>query len=237
MGNPHMAVEPWSLANIVSKVQDDLDAHDENLTDDIKQWVNDAIDDLEEIVIDLNQDFLLDYKDLTVAIGATEIDLPDDIYESRIRWLFFSENGYNQPENGEMYKLTKIKLEKIAEVGADDAYQYRLFNSATSGQKIFLFPPARETSTDKFRLWYIRQFKRLDDDADVLEKGLRIQYILSHVKCAGMQKLGDPMLDVENQKLLKQEDKVKKSLSRLTDDSEDDYLEPDDHALDEADYY
>lgn len=232
-----MAVEPWTLTNIVAKVQDDLDLHDENFSDDIKQWVNDAIDDFEELVIDLNSDFLLDKAYIVGTEGDTEADLPDDIYESRMRGLFFSEYGFSQVNIGERYKLHRINLERVADVDSEDPYQYRLINSAASGQKLFIYPALRETSTDKFMIWYIRQFKRLDADTDVLEKGIRIQYVLAHVKCAAMQKSGDPLLDVEAQKLLKQEEKAKKSLSRLTDDSEGDYIEPDDYALDEADYY
>lgn len=227
----------WTLANIVSKIQDDFDLHEETFvtTDDIKQLIEDAITDAEEIIIDSFSDFFLTYEDLSVEEGDTSIALPEDIYESRMRGLYYSESGFDgTPARGDAYKVKKISLQRIMDAGATDRYTYRLMNSTAEGQKIHIFPAIDADSDNKFRIWYIRQAKRLDDDDDVLEKGLRIQYIFAHVKKAVAEKLGDPILEVYDKKLMQQEDKLKNSLSRLTDDDEDVYLEPDEHALSEA---
>jgi hypothetical protein len=226
----------WPLSRIVSKVQDDLDLHEENFvtTDDIKQFIEDAIDDAEEIIIDCFSDFFLTYADLTVEEGDETIDLPEDLYESRLRRVFFSENGYDADNMGDSYKLGKIDLDEITNVSANDSYRYRLVNTTSLGQAIYIYPPIRESSSNQFRVWYIRQAKRLEDDEDVLEKGLRIQYILAHVKKSVLEKIGDPLVEVWSKRLDKQEDKLKNSLSRLTDDDEDVYLEPDMRALQEA---
>lgn len=227
----------WTLARIISKVQDDLDLHEENFvtTEDLKQFVNDSIDDAEETIIDCFSDFFLTFVDLPVEEDETVIDLPEDIYESRMRGLYFSETGFTSLNpSGEGYKVKRVSLERVMDVNSNERYQYRLFNSESLGQKLYIYPPIRATSTIQFRLWYIRQAKRLEDDTDVLEKGLRIQYVLAHVKKSVMEKMGDPMLEVQKMKLDKQEDKLKNSLSRLTDDDEDVYLEPDARSLEDA---
>lgn len=228
--------EEWPLSRIVSKIQDDLDLHEENFvtTDDIKQFIGDAIDDAEEIIIDCFSDFFLTYSDLSVTAGDTTIVLPEDLYESRLRGVYFSEGGFGSDANGEAYKLRKISLSDVTNVGSSDRYTYRLINTTSLGQKLYVYPAIRDTSTSQFRVWYIRQAKRLDDDTDLLEKGLRVQYILAHVKKSILEKIGDPMVEVWAKRLDKQEDKLKNSLARLTDDDEDVRLEPTDEALDEA---
>lgn len=232
-----MAALPWTLIRIIDKVRDDVQLHAEDFVTyaDMVEFVNDAIDDAEEIVVDTFSDFLLTYEDLDLTIGDRVVDLPVDIYESRFRWLAYSEQGFDTNNvAGDKYKLTKLKLERMADVDVNDPYQYRLINTTADGQKLYIYPPVRVTSDYQFRLFYIRQFRRLEEQLDVLEKGLRPQYIIAHVKCAVLRKMADPMLDVEVQNLMKQEDKLKNSMSRLTDDDEDILLEPDEYSLDEA---
>lgn len=232
-----MANQPWPLSRIVSKVQDDLDLHEENFVtpDDIKQYINDAIDDAEELIIDCFSDHFLTYKLLEVTADDTLLELPEDLYESRIRGFWYSTVGFESLEpTGDAYKVKKLKLERIKDVSSQDCYQYRLFNSSQQGQRLKIFPAIREDSDDRFLLCYIRQAKRLYENSDELEKGIRIQYVLTHVKKSVASKIGDPMLEEYAKKLEVQSEKLKKSLSRLTDDDEDDYLEPDDYAMSEA---
>ena len=239
-----MANQPWPLSRLVSKVQDDMDLHEENFvtTEDLKQFVNDAIDDAEEIIIDCFSDFFLTYSFAEVVAEDTEIALPADIYESRIRGIWFNASGFESPvPTGEGYKVKKLKLERMMDVSTGDAYQYRLFNSSVLGQKLKIFPAIREDSEDQFLLCYIRQARRLYNTTDVLEKGIRVQYVLTHVKKAVASKIGDPMVEELKVKLDEQKQVIRRSLSNLTDDDEDSYLEPDDRAMNEAygfdDYY
>lgn len=226
----------WTLAEVIAKVQDDLDLHAEDFVtfDDLRQFVLDAVDDAEELIIDCFSDFLLTFRDLEVAKGQTQITLPEDLYESRLRGMYFSESGFDGAPMGISYKLRRLSLERITDVTAGDDYRYRLINKYPLGQRLYVYPAIRSDSSTQIRMWYIRQFSRPHEPTDTIEKGLRIQYVLCHVKCAVMQKAGDAMLEAELAKLAKQEDKLKNSLSRLTDDDEDVYLEPDNYALEEA---
>jgi hypothetical protein len=228
----------WTLDELVTKIQNDLELHEEVFVTpgDITSFINDAIDAAEQIIIDLFSDFFLTYVDLTVKAGQTIIDLPNDLFESRMRGIYYNESGWSttQMANQQYYKVKKMSLELNGYVQQNDAWQYRLVNSSSLTQKLFFFPAIDVDSDDRFRLWYIRRALRLKEPEDLLEKGLRPQYILSHAKCAIMQKEGDPSLDVELGNLAKQEQALVSALSRLTDDDEDSYLYPDIHALSEA---
>jgi hypothetical protein len=71
-------------------------------------------------------------------------------------------------------------------------------------------------------------------DVDILETGIKPQYVLAHAKAAIMAKEGDDMLDTMLGNLALQRDKMISSVARLTDDDEDSYIELDHESLDEA---
>ena len=226
----------WTLERLTTKIQDDLELHSEIFIrpEDIKSFVNDAIDDIEELIIDSFSDFFLTFKDYDVEKGDSFIPIPDDIYEIRIRGLHYDRNSFNQNTavyNGNWYKIKKQAIENVAAVDDGDNYQYRIVNSQTDGAQLQIFPDIREDSTGRFRLWYIRKALRLDSDDDVLERGLRPQFVISHAKVAILQKENNPYLAVEGERLAVQQKKVLDSLSRIADDSEDSYLRPDNEAL------
>jgi hypothetical protein len=230
----------WTLDELVTKIQNDLELHGDTFVVplDIKSYINDAIDDAEQIIIDLFSDFFLTFTDLIVEKDQTIVDLPQDMYESRIRGIYYNETGWTTGQTiaaqQRYYKIKKLALEYQGYVQTNVDYQYRLINTSLLQQKIYFFPAIDEASTDKFRFWYIRRAKRLDQGTDLLEKGLRPQYILARTKCAIMQKEGDPAYESEKANWLKQEEAMISSLSRTTDDDEDSYLYPDTHALNAA---
>jgi len=202
---------------------------------DIKSFINDAIDDAEELIIDSFSDFFISYQDYTVTSGQNSLDFPSDIYELRTRGMYFDKNSYSQePNSGTWYKVKKISLETISTVNSQDFYQYRTINDQVDGPKIHIFPDIRDDSVGRFRLWYIRKAKRLSELSDVLETGLRPQFIISHAKIAILQKEGSDLLPLEIQKFGEQKKKLLDSLSRVADDDEDSYLKPDINSLYEA---
>ncbi len=228
---------PWTLDRLTTKIQDDLELHEENFVtpDDIHEYINDAIDDAEETIIDLFSDFFLTFADLVVVAGQQVIPLPDNMYEARIRGVYYNQSGFSAINpNLQSYKLRKIPLEEVMNVQQNDDFRYRLFNPSAETQALYFYPPVTVDSTDQYRVWYIRQAQRLFEDLDVLEKGLRPQYILAHAKMNILDKMGDPAVIEAKAKFDVQELKLTSSLSRLTDDDEDAYLEPDAYALSQA---
>lgn len=227
----------WTLDRLITKIQNDNELHAENFVTrpEIISFLNDAIDDAEQLIIDSFSDFFLTFVDYSVVEGVGEILIPADMYDFRIRGMYFDLRGFDVNSTGisQWYKIKKLPLERFSGVYEKDVYHYRLTNDAT-GAKIGIYPDFREDLQAKVRLWYIRSAVRLVDDSDILETGIRAQYVLAHAKTAIMEKEGDPMLDTMMARLEKQTAKLISSISRVTDDDEDSYLEMDLEALDEA---
>lgn len=233
-----MAADIWTRDALDKKIRDDLELHSEVLVtpDEMTRFFNDAIDDAEEVIVDAFSDFFLTFADIPVTKGDEELTLPTDIYEMRIRGVFFDENEFDQGGSvtQQWYKLKKLPLEEIQEVFLADDYHYRVFNDRTLGLRLKIFPSIRNTTAARFRIYYIRRAARLENGTDILETGLRPQYIISHVKSAIFLKEADPLYRVEVDKTAVQLKKLMDSISRLTDDKEDEYLQPDFHAMAEA---
>ena len=227
----------WTLDRLITKIQNDNELHAENFVTrpEIISFLNDAIDDAEQLIIDSFSDFFLTFVDYSVVEGVGEILIPADMYDFRIRGMYFDLRGFDVNSTGisQWYKIKKLPLERFSGVYEKDVYHYRLTNDAT-GAKIGIYPDFREDLQAKVRLWYIRSAVRLVNDSDILEIGIRAQYVLAHAKTAIMEKEGDPMLDTMMARLEKQTAKLISSISRVTDDDDDSYLEMDLEALDEA---
>jgi hypothetical protein len=227
----------WTLNQLITKIQNDNELHAENFVtrSEIKDFLNDAIEDAEQLIIDSFSDFFLTFVDYDIVEGVGEILIPDDIYDFRIRGMFYDLKGFDVNDSGtsQWYKIKKLPIERFSAVHKSDIYHYRITNDVT-GAKIGIYPDFREDLQAKVRLWYIRSAVRLEDDTDILERGIRAQYVMCHAKVAIMEKEGDPMLDTMMARLEKQTEKLLSSISRVTDDDEDSYLEMDFEALDEA---
>lgn len=227
----------WTLDQLRTKIQNDNELHAENFVtpSEITAFLNDAIEDAEQLIIDSFSDFFLTFVDYDIVEGVGEILVPDDMFDFRIRGMFFDLKGFDPNSTGtsQWYKIKKLPIERFSGIYQDDVYHYRLTNAA-GGPKIGIYPDFREDLQAKVRLWYIREAVRLSEDTDILEVGIRPQYVLAHAKVAIMEKEGDPMLAEMTVRLEKQTEKLISSISRVTDDDEDSYLEMDFEALDEA---
>lgn len=227
----------WTLDRLVTKIQNDQELHAENFVTrpEIISFINDAIDDAEQLIIDSFSDFFLTFVDYDVVEGVGEILVPDDMFDFRIRGIYYDLRGFNTTATGtsQWYKIKKMPIERFSAIYQADVYHYRLTNDVT-GAKIGIYPNFREDLQAKVRLWYIRSAVRLANDTDILEVGIKPQYVLAHATVAIMAKEGDPMLDTEQANLEIQRAKLLSSISRVTDDDEDSYLEMDFEALNEA---
>jgi hypothetical protein len=237
MGGRDMSINPWTLDGLITKVQDDLELHSENFVTrpELTRFANDAITDAEELIVDLFSDYFLSETNINMVVGQNIIPLPEDIYECRVRGFYYDENSFSAGSAANMrnYKLKKIHIENIADVYSESEYQYRLINTSALGPHIKMYPPSREETTTRFKMWYTREAKRLVNDGDILDIP-RPQFVISHMKVAVMSKEGDPLLEAESLELARQRQKLEDSLQRLSDDEEDEYIHPNDASLWEA---
>jgi hypothetical protein len=191
--------------------------------------INSAITDVERIVINQYNDYLMAYQDYNLSAGQDTLTLPTDLYMFRIRGIYYKRSGFDTISNtdDEIYKIRKISLEDIMSVNTRNAYQYRLFNNSASGQEIQLYPPVRayDAGTAKIRIFYIRHFARLSDLTDVLDVPYP-EYILDFVRRLVMIKEGHPLLPEVIQNLRQGRRDILEDMKYLSDDDEDTKLEP-----------
>jgi hypothetical protein len=186
----------WTLDQIKTKVMDDLDLHEETFISDseLTAYVNEAIDAAEQEIVKIDEDYFLTYEYLALALGVQVIDFPTGIYASKVRGIVYS-NG------SERYRIRKIRrraefeeLDEISATGSAEWYRYIIKNDLATGQKIVLYPAARETSSSNVKLWHIRNAKKLASGSDACDLPECINFILAHVKqsCWAKEFMGNP---------------------------------------------
>src|SRR6185503_10480631 len=77
-----------------AKVERDLDLEEENFIQDeeMLEYFNEALREAEAEVLAIYEDYLLDSASLALVIGTSKYDLPNGIYDSKIRGVIYS-NG------------------------------------------------------------------------------------------------------------------------------------------------
>lgn len=228
--------ETWTLSDLINRVNKDLDLEAETFykTPLMTEAVNSAITDVEKIVINQFNDYLLAYQDYNISTDQELLTLPTDLYMFRIRGIYYKRSGFDTIQNtdDEFYKIRKISLEDIMDVNSRSPYKYRLFNNASSGQEIQIYPPIRsdDAGTAKIRIFYIRHFARLSNLTDVLDVPYP-EYILDYVRRLVMIKEGHPLLPAVTRSLAQGRIDIEQDMKFLSDDDEDTKLEPSNDSL------
>lgn len=222
----------WKLSQISDKIRRDLNLNSERFVtpEEIRTYINSAIEDAEQIINDQGSDYFLTVKSYTTASGDSELDMPDNIYHGRLRYLYFDDDPSSNI-NSEVYRVKRIDFSEIPRIQSGDRYRYRLINDSTNGFKIKIYPDIEETGTGYFKAYYIRKAKTLVDDGDECDIP-KIEYIFSHAKLQCMAKdPTHPLLDFELKRYERQETSLMKAFNTLTDDGEDIKLEPSSETL------
>lgn len=223
--------QTWTLSDLINRVNKDLDLESEKFYKPalMTEAVNSAITNVEKIVINEYNDYLLAYQDYNISADQDTLTLPTDLYMFRIRGIYYKRSGFDTISNvdDQIYKIRKISLEDIMDVNSRDAYRYRLFNNTSNGQEIQLYPPIRsdDAGTAKIRLFYIRHFARLTALTDVLDVPYP-EYILDYLRKLVMIKEGHPLLPEIIRNLAQARLDIMKDMKFLSDDEEDTKLEP-----------
>lgn len=223
--------EVWTQNRLINRISKDLDLEGETFYRPalLEEAINVAITDAEKLVVNEYSDYLLTYQDYDLTAGQTELVIPSDIYKFRIRGIHFKQSGFDTVALNvrDTYKLKKIPIEEVTDQQELDEYRYRLINGITNGKQIMLYPPIRDedTGTAKIRVWYIRTFRRLFEDSDILDVPY-YEYILNHVRRAVMIKEGHPMINEVSRDLAMNTQDILKDMKFLSDDEEDAILEP-----------
>ena len=101
----------WTLDSLITKIQNDHELHAENFVTrtEIISFLNDAIDDAEQLIIDSFSDFFLTFVDYDIVEGIGEIVVPDDMFDFRIRGIYYDFKGFNPASSttSQWYKIKK----------------------------------------------------------------------------------------------------------------------------------
>jgi hypothetical protein len=210
-----------SWGEIENKIRRDLDLQDtDNFVgqDEMAGYGNEAIATAEAMIMATNEDYFLKSTPLTLVLGASDIDLPSDIYGQKIREIVYK-NG------DQIWPLTALKDPKMfyqkavidRQAVSMDEYKYFL-KSATAGvqDKLVLVPAALENGAF-LEMWYIRNANRIplqDSSAEGATRATQVAavidipewrlYIEQYCKMRIYEKLKEPDKMADSEKKLQQ---------------------------------
>ncbi len=167
-----------TLTQLLSEIQEDLNLKGGSSVTPalITVEINRAIKDAESMIHNLYEDYFFNIAPLTLVSGASLISMPTDIFAMKIRRIMYDDGSRNYPIN----RIRDINM--IPQIDATEDYRYLPVNDATTGIKIKLYPPSRESSATNVNVYYIRKAKQLSIGADILDIPEFSNYILANAK-------------------------------------------------------
>lgn len=214
----------WTLAEIRSKINSECDLEDEDFvrSNELRDYINEAIDEAESEIHGLYEDYFLKHTEVNVTAGDEQLDLPTDIYAHKIRRVIFKLG--TAPESTTVYTVDRMKDWKKFENKAvydtqltTDLYRYFLVNETPGSPKILITPKIHETGV--VTIWYLRNANRLDAETDVCDIPEFANFIFAHVKCKVFEKEGHPGLPVALEKLERERGRMTSTLSQMVPDA------------------
>lgn len=173
----------WTFAQIKQKIRRDLDLESEVFvrTQELTDYVNEAIDEAEAEIHSIYEDYFLTRSVITLVANQEDYDLPENIYAHKIRRVIYNNNA-------SIYKVRRMqdwrkfeKYEIASEFETSDIYEYYVENSVAGSPKMILVPKSREDGA-YIRLWYLRQANRLEADTDICDIPEFVNFIFQYVK-------------------------------------------------------
>jgi hypothetical protein len=213
----------WTYSELATKVERDLATEEELFVGEaeLMGYFNEAVDQAEQEVLGLYEDYFLTRTTLALVSGTEEYSLPSDIYAEKIRRVVFN-NG------SEVYPVDRIrdwkKFEIYADVnlyGSSDRYRYMLYNPSAGQSKLLLVPPARETGS-YVTIWHIRNANVFTGDSDILDIPESANFIMRYVKNCVMAKetYPNPIPESATAALEAERDLLKSSLANMVPDAD-----------------
>lgn len=221
----------FTWAQLKTKVQRDLDLQDELFItpDELLGYANEAIDEAEQEVLTIYEDYFLSNELLPLVADQDEYDLPTNVYAHKIRAIL-----YNTPNK--KYAIRRIKqLPRVNDVNSSETFfRYLIVNSLASGPKIKLYPASNETSAANVTIWFLRSARIITADTDVIDIPEAHKFIMQHIKLRCYEKEGSPNQNKAQQDLERERKLLVDTLAAMVPD-EDNHIEPDMSFYDEFD--
>lgn len=216
----------WTLAQIRTKVQNDLDLQDETMitASELTAYINQAIDETEQLVITIYEDYLLQETALPLVTGTSEYDLPANIYAHKIRKVFYNDGGTK-------YEVKRVRdLSQIPHIEASENYRYVVMMNSAGQFRLKLYPASRETSTSNVTIWHIGNANTLSLDDDILNIPEAAQFVICRAKLECARKEGHPIQVTLAGEVEKQRELLIETLTNMVPDEDNEILIQDPYA-------
>jgi hypothetical protein len=206
----------WTFAEIKEKVLADLDLQGEDFVDDDEMmgYANDAIDEAEAQIHNLNEDYFLTSDAVSLELSEDEYDLPTDIYGAKIRAVHYDDGT-------DCYDVKRIKLKDIPNVQTQDPYRWIYKNESGHG-KFKIYPVSRVTSSTAMTRWYIRNANRLTASDSVCDIPEFARFVIDFVKVQCAVKELNPQLAFYKQQLEESRALMIQTLTEMVPDEDND---------------
>lgn len=210
----------WTYEELRTKVERDLATEEELFIqpEELLGYFNEAIDQAEQEVLSLYEDYFLSRSTLAIVQGAEEYSLPSDMYAHKIRRVIFNNNT-------DLYAVDRLRDWKKFEQYADEnryqtqyPYRYFLYNPSAGQAKFLLVPPSRDTGSF-ITIWYIRNANVLTVDADILDIPEAANFIMQYVKQRIYEKEGSFNQEKSTMDLERERDLLRSTLSTMVPDA------------------
>lgn len=223
----------YTYQEIRDKILKDCDLEEETFiqADEMVGYFNEAIDNAEAEILGTFEDYFLTKANIALIQGQADYSLPTDCYATKIRNLVYRNGAV-------VYEILPIRrLKKFARIETDlafnsaDDYVYWIKNTdATTGFKIVLDPPSRETSSTNVTIYYIRNANRIPlisegTLAATLATKVDIPefytYLIKFVKVKIAGKEGDPRYDDLVNEMVDEKQRMVETLKKMVIDDND----------------
>jgi len=190
----------WTLAEIRSKIEQDLDLEAEDFVtrSEINALINEAIDECEAHIHGLGreQEYFLARGSLSLVQGQDTYDLPADIYANKILKVVYSEGAtiYDMKRLRSLGRFAEVEIANKYEAGTD-YYRYLILHESAANDRKILVVPTPTGPSGPHKVWYIRNANRLVADTDVCDIPEFVHMVIARVKRDIYVKEGSPQAE------------------------------------------
>lgn len=175
-------------------------------------YCNKAIDQAEQVVHTIYEDYFLTYDDLTLVDGTEEYAPPTDIYAMKIRAMIFFNGSdvYEVLRERDWKKFLNYQHDQQYSTSTDYEYKWFLRN-ATAGAWKQIITPTPGSGT--IRRWFLRQANRITATSDVMDIPEAKNFILAYMRYRAIMKCrrgnpGGELAEAKEQLAMEKQDLV-----------------------------
>lgn len=223
-----MSAPTITFGTIQSQIEREVDLEDEDFITSAEfiDAMNEGVREAEAHIhkLGLEDIYFKRRAFLTLTLDSNEVPLPADIHDYKIIRIVWADGT-------RVYTVRKMRLdrhyedmedERVNGSNSNDYYMYEiLYDTIANGPKIYLTPKARETTSTKMVIFYIRQANRMVDTTTVIDLPTSaLNYLKKYVKWMAYFKEGHPSTGEAKEERDKAENLMVSTLTNMVPDND-----------------